>query len=176
MARLRHLEPATSQMKLGEALVLMCDENVHSHSTNSLPLPIEKVTALRHDYVNGTHQIFDRWGHREEEGDLKGISGHPAAKALSIDFDFHTKIRGKSMWQQEVTNYHDETYYLFNDALNSYMAHLQKIHNRGMIESWIQQKTISKHSPWSTEKTMAYFNNLPTPNNETELELSLIHI
>ena len=58
------------------------------------------------------------------------------------------------MWQQEVRNYHDETYDLFNNALNNYMNHLQKIYNRGMIEAWIDSKEVHLRSPWPMHETL----------------------
>ncbi|MFK7804597.1 MAG: hypothetical protein AB8G95_23375 [Anaerolineae bacterium] len=77
------------------------------------------------------------------------------------------------MRHQESTNYHDETYYLFNNALNSYMSHLQKIFNRGMIEAWIVQENVKNLSPWSVNDTLKYFEQLPIPDpsNETEGEI-----
>lgn len=77
------------------------------------------------------------------------------------------------MWQKEVSNYHDETYYLFNNALNNYMNHLQKIYNRGMIESWIDMKEVHFRSPWSMQETLDYFEDLPYPENETERKIWL---
>ena len=77
------------------------------------------------------------------------------------------------MWQQEVRNYHDETYYLFNNALNNYMNHLQKIYNRGMIEAWIDSKEVQFRSPWSMQETLEYFEDLPYPDNQTERKIWL---
>jgi len=79
-------------------------------------------------------------------------------------------LKGKNMWHQESTNYHDETYYLFNSALNNYMSHLQKIFNRGMIEAWIVQEDVKNLSPWSVNDTLNYFENLPRPNPADEME------
>lgn len=77
------------------------------------------------------------------------------------------------MWQNEVTSYRDESYYLFNDAIDNYREHLQQIYNRGMIEAWIAAGAISEKSPWSAEKTIAYFEKLPYPENDTERKIWL---
>lgn len=77
------------------------------------------------------------------------------------------------MWQQEGKSYRDEAYYLFNDALNHYRAHLQQIYNRGMIESWIASGNIAEKSMWSADETMAHFEKLPYPDNEVERKIWL---
>ncbi len=77
------------------------------------------------------------------------------------------------MWHKEVTSYRDESYYLFNDAIDIYREHLQQIFNRGMIEAWITKEEISEKSPWSAEKTIAYFEKLPYPENDTERKIWL---
>lgn len=77
------------------------------------------------------------------------------------------------MWQQEVRNYHDETYYLFNDALNNYMNRLQKIYNRGMIEAWVDVGELESRSPWSMAKTREYLEQLPNPGDTTERQIWL---
>lgn len=77
------------------------------------------------------------------------------------------------MWQKEVSDYRDESYYLFNDAINNYRARLQQIYNRGMIESWIASGDLANKSLWSADKTMSYFEKLPYPENETERKIWL---
>ncbi|MEM9774522.1 MAG: hypothetical protein AAF902_08085 [Chloroflexota bacterium] len=77
------------------------------------------------------------------------------------------------MWQHEVSNYHDETYYLFNDAMNTYLSRLQKIHNRGMIESWIEEGTTEQKSLWTENETVKYLQSLPYPENDVERKIWL---
>ena len=77
------------------------------------------------------------------------------------------------MWQHEVSNYHDETYYLFNEAMNNYLSRLQKIHNRGMIESWIEEGTIQQKSLWTEGETVKYLQSLPYPENDVERKIWL---
>ena len=77
------------------------------------------------------------------------------------------------MWQKEVSEYRDESYYLFNDAINTYRNRLQQIYNRGMIESWIVSGDVASKSLWTTEQTMSYFEKLPYPENETERKIWL---
>lgn len=77
------------------------------------------------------------------------------------------------MWHKEVTSYRDESYYLFKDAMENYREHLQQIFNRGMIEAWITKEEISEKSPWSAEKTIAYFEKLPYPENDIERKIWL---
>lgn len=77
------------------------------------------------------------------------------------------------MWQQEVSNYHDETYYLFNEAMNNYLSRLQKIHNRGMVESWIEEGTIEQKSLWTETETVKYLQSLPYPENDIERKIWL---
>lgn len=77
------------------------------------------------------------------------------------------------MWQKEVSDYRDESYYLFNDAINNYRARLQQLYNRGMIESWIATGDLASKSLWSAEETMSYFEKLPYPENETERKIWL---
>ena len=77
------------------------------------------------------------------------------------------------MWHKEVTSYRDESYYLINDAMDIYREHLQQVFNRGMIEAWITKEEIAEKSPWSAEKTIAYFEKLPNPENDVEQEIWL---
>ena len=77
------------------------------------------------------------------------------------------------MWQEEVSNYHDETYYLFNEAMNAYLSRLQKIHNRGMIESWIEEGTMEQKSIWPEQETVKYLQDLPYPENDLERKIWL---